>query len=760
MKQLCFEWKKLFNQKGFIIILVICAAINLMMLVNSMTGGNLTYTAENYREMMADISGLSTDEAYEQLSEARQCLYLYYYGIEEMESDSIIDDICPYTGVIWSEWELLSDELTELEKVAGYSDYLEEIQQNAAVMQSVSIFKNKTGYAVRNIYKTAEDFSELADIIPSVDVSRGIVAATDQRGTDFIMLFFVAAICVFLVLTEKQAGLFLMTGPTARGRERMFLSKLLTLLLALMAGVIILYGENLTAGGVSYGFGDISRAVQSVGDYQACILKISVGQYLILFFTEKILYFSAVGMILFLICLLLQRAVHIVPAVGILSGISAALYYLPGDNSVFSTLRYVNLYYFMQTDNILTEYRNVNVFGRPVNIISVSALILVGIVGLFPFLCARAAQGWCVLSMSGARETLICKRKHMHAGGVVYFEYLKLIKKRGIIWLLIMIAAIQIFRIWNYEYLTDSEDIYYKIYMDYLSGVPDEQTETYVTEENERYIGLYEEYESETDADRLNEIAQSLLPESAWEKVVAEYDRILVQSAEQGRMLSLIYDGGYRMLMGDDENRDMVNAVLFGLLLCICVSAVFSADKGGGMNQLIYTACNGRMATLKAKEKVSFRTMMVLFALVYGMDFLLIACKVGLLKCGSWIQSLESFSACPAVIRLWEYLILLYMIRFFGAWTMLGLVRVISFLCRDTFRAAIVSAILLALPALLGLLGINAVNYFSLTPLLNANLILNGFLSTNNFIYGAAYGIIAVILIMASKQYLMRMHKE
>ncbi|MCD8046836.1 MAG: hypothetical protein LUE90_09465 [Clostridiales bacterium] len=564
----------------------------------------------------------------------------------------------------------------------------------------------------------------------------------------------------FLVLTEKQAGLFLLTGSTVRGRERLFLSKLMTLLLVSTAGVIVLYGENLAAAGVFYGFGDMNRAVQSVGDYQACILKISIGQYLVLFLAEKILYFSAVGMIFFLIFLLLQRAVHIILIVGILSGMSAALYYLPGDYRVFSTLKYVNLYYFMRTDHLLTIYRNVNVFGRPVNLIPVSVLILAGIAGVFPFLCVKAAQGRRVLGMSGGRETFLCNRRHMHAGGVAYFEYLKLIKKRGIIWLLIFLAAVQIFRIWNYEYLTDSEDIYYKIYMDYLSGVPDEQTETYVTEENERYIGLHGEYESETDADRLNEIAQSLLPESAWEKVVAEYDRVLTQSAKQGRMLSLIYDGGYRMLMGDDGNRDMTNAVLFGLLMCICVSSVFSADADNGMNQLIYTTGNGRVETLKAKNKVSFCTMIILFALVYGMDFLLIACKVGLLKCGSWIQSLESFSSCPAAIRLWEYLILLYMIRMIGAWTMLCLIRVISFLCGDTFRAAIVSLILLVLPALLGLLGINAVNYFSLVPLLNANRILNGFLNTDNILYGAAYGIVAVILIAGCRQYLRKRHKE
>ncbi|MCD7865826.1 MAG: hypothetical protein LUG54_07410 [Clostridiales bacterium] len=759
MNQMSFEWKKLFRQRGFIIILVICAAMNLMLLVNSIAGRNLTYTAEAYREMMADISGLSANEACEQLSEAIHCLYPYYYGIEEMESDSLIDEIYPYTGDIWSEWELLSDELTELEKVAGYSEYLEEIQQNAAVMQSVSIFKNKTGYAVSNINKTAEDFSGLTDIVPSADISKGIVTATGQRGTDFILLFWVAAVCIFLVLTEKQAGLFLLTGPTVRGRGRMFLSKLLMLQLVSTVGVIVLYGENLTAAGVSYGFGDISRAVQSMGDYQACILKISVGQYLVLFLAEKILYFSAVGMIVFLICLLLQRTFHIILAVGILSGMSGALYYLPGDNSVFSTLKYVNLYYFMHTDNLLTIYRNVNI-GRPVNLIPVFTLILVGVVVIFPFLCVKAAQGRRVLSMLGGRETFLCKHKHMHAGGVAYYEYLKLIKKRGIIWLLILLAAVQIFRIRNYEYITDSEDIYYKIYMDYLSGVPDEQTETYVTEENERYIGLYEEYESETDADRLNEIAQSLLPESAWEKVVAEYDRILAQSAKQGRMLSLIYDGGYRMLMGDDASRDMGNAVLFGLLMCICVSAVFSVDADNGMNQLIYTTGNGRLTTLKKKNKVSFCTMMVLFALVYGMDFLLIACKVGLLKCGAWIQSLESFSTSTVSIRLWQYLILLYLIRFVGAWTMLCLTRIVSFLCRDTFRAAIVSAILLVLSALLGLLGVNAVNYFSLVPLLNANLILNGFLNGNNIIYGIVYGMIATILIVVCEQYLRKEHEE
>ncbi|MCD8324285.1 MAG: hypothetical protein LUC32_04965 [Clostridiales bacterium] len=68
--------------------------------------------------------------------------------------------------------------------------------------------------------------------------------------------------------------------------------------------------------------------------------------------------------------------------------------------------------------------------------------------------------------------------------------------------------------------------------------------------------------------------------------------------------------------------------------------------------------------------------------------------------------------------------------------------------------------ILLVLPALLELLGINAENYFSLMPLLNANRILNGFLNTDNILYGAAYGIVAVILIAGCRQYLRKRHRE
>ena len=79
---------------------------------------------------------------------------------------------------------------------------------------------------------------------------------------------------------------------------------------------------------------------------------------------------------------------------------------------------------------------------------------------------------------------------------------------------------------------------------------------------------------------------------------------------------------------------------------------------------------------------------------------------------------------------------------------------------RDTFRTVLVSAIVFVLPALVGLLGIDAVNYISLVPLLTGSGILNGFLEGSRILYGILYLLAAAGIIGFSGWYLGRQMRE
>ena len=275
---------------------------------------------------------------------------------------------------------------------------------------------------------------------------------------------------------------------------------------------------------------------------------------------------------------------------------------------------------------------------------------------------------------------------------------------------LFMVSIFAVFNVCGCGQTNMTSESYYKIYMDYLSGPVTEKTTAYVEEENARYAGLYEELAGTEDIVRQSEIGQELLPAEGWGQAVTEYERILEAGDADGAKLSLVYPGGYYKLMGQDGQRDMVCASLLGVLFCICLAAVFAGDAGCGMDRLIFTTAGGRRDTLRAKKQVSFVTAFLIFVLVYGGDFLMILLKIGMKEWQAPLRSLADFSLCPPDVRLWQYMALLYLVKFAGMWACLCVMRVISFLCRDTFRTVLVSAIVFVLPALVGLLGIDAVN--------------------------------------------------
>ncbi|MCD8300563.1 MAG: hypothetical protein LUC41_05255 [Clostridiales bacterium] len=740
MRLIRYELGKLFCQKIFIVILVICAAVNLL-LFTFQGNGDSSYTPQMYAVLMDDLAGLSAGEAADILNEKLEDIQDYIFDTNDWSDE---DGYCLYTDDIWTEMNLYYDVINEAGQVSGYQDYLAQVQTNASNMVAVSIFGSSSGFSLKNIEKTVADFSGLSDIEPIFDISQGVISATGEYGTDLIMAVLLAALCVFLIFGEKQNGLLMLISPTNNGHRQTTAAKLAAMvtLTAVFGGII--YGEDFALAGRQYGFGDLTRPIQSVYGYKSCALHLSVMGYFVLFFIIKLLLCLMLGLIFFLICLAGKSMLQFIAACVIAYGGSAALYLLIPENSRFMALKYLNLISFLHTDQMIASYENLNLFGRPASFMASALILMIMAVLALIIVSIYISGGSRYMQSSGNLEIRLFRKTKGRVRSIAGFEYLKLVKKTGVIWVLILFAVIQIYRICDYDYFSQADEVYYKSYMDYLSGPVTDETADYVEKENARYEELYEDYYSTDDLSEQSDIWQQLLPEKAWEMVAEEYDRIIsekemIESSagsnitdggngeveQTGKALCMVYPSGYNELMGQNEQRDMINALLFGILLCVCLSSVFAGDAGCGMDKLIATTRGGGKDTLLAKRKVSFISALVIFLLVYGGDFLMILIKIGLNQWQAPLASLEIFDGCSPAVKIWQYMVILYAIKFVGMWVCLAVIRLLSRFCRDTFRTMLISAIVFVLPPLLGLMQVAAVKHISLVPLLTGSGILN-----------------------------------
>src|SRR5699024_7708896 len=153
-----------------------------------------------YKQIYSSIEKMSSDEAlkalkdeYEELNVLLELSFASNGGEVSEESlnerfssldiPALIDkfksgNYLNYTESLWAEKYLYEHVIEEIENVNQYADYLEKIDTDANMMQSVSIFAKPNTFPYRNITKTPEDFEHLKGNELTVAPSKGVIMAT------------------------------------------------------------------------------------------------------------------------------------------------------------------------------------------------------------------------------------------------------------------------------------------------------------------------------------------------------------------------------------------------------------------------------------------------------------------------------------------------------------------------------------------------------------------------------------------------------
>ncbi len=641
----------------------------------------------------------------------------------------------------------------EVAAVSGREKMVEAAAENARILGSLSILQNQRGNGQENIQKTGRDFENAPQVtISKVWPEKGLVMCFQNPLADIFALLLLFAALHLIVAEGYQNGMetLVLSAPGGRGEA----TAARAAALALVAGLASLsfFAAQAATSRFFYSWGDLSRPVQSVSPYVRCLFPLTIWQLFLLCFFWRWMVYVLCAILALGLLKLWQKELFAYGIPAGLWGIGFLLWRSIADNSVFVMWKYSNLYVLLRPDLIWGSYRNIELvdgYGLLIGIRDLAVYLLQAVSlpvpaffrGQIPAGSSLWISGWsyalgmqgllfalCVLLLyltkdrvvqTGNRISLRHRRKGPSLGSSLWggeFRKGYMVQKAAVFFLLLALFQWQSYR--DERIYSGYEETFYRRYMD--------QWEREITGKDALLESTMEKEREEVEKGLRNESELygrevSMILMNCLNRAEERYDKQVKMTPFQGEKLLYFYEGQYRDLI-DSPDRDIRNGSQ-ALLLMILLSAMLAGlEQKSGMRAMIRSTGKGegRYRVLKLALIASY----VLGAevLFYGPD-ILITCQTFDLSSSlpAAVQSLPSLASFPLPLSILQYLLLLYIWRFFvlaaaGALT-LWLVEIL----KNGMVGALFAVILLWLPCLLYYLGLKDMAGFGILPFLSGN---------------------------------------
>lgn len=716
MKLLTSEWRKLWLSPSFLGLAAALLFLNAILLCTRGTAGDVS--PKVWREVWQKLSSFPEEERAPRVQKQYEKMKGRIFTADEYERIQALRKLNRQAAVLQS-----------------YEDWLEEIEERAKRQERISIFQREDPFSDRNARKTAEDFADLKGVSPVLINSGGFLAGISFAGTDGMVLGLLFYMALFWFYREKEQGLTALLLPQARGRTPLAAARLLALFLGSICVNLTFWGENLLLSCLQYGAPVWRSPIQSVEGYENCVLKMTVGEYLLLFLTCKILAAFLLALIFTFFCLCFRRSALIYLAAGLLTGLSLALCQSGDGRFVF---RYINLIPLIQVKPIFQTYFNLNLFSWPVNRIPLSLgavavlTVLFLAADLYGFGCQKPSS---VNSKRKRREKTL---PGFPRGGLLGQEVYKcLIMQKGLLMIMIF-AALQCYLFFQEGEYPGADEIYYRQYMEQLSGPVTDGKLAWLRRENARLRSWektleegrrkYENHEMEEGEWNalLQTVQDNTRSSAAFSRVADRLTYLKEYGKNTGENPGFVYETGYEALAGLGEDgyaKDMEQGIwLLAISLALC-SGIFTVEFSKDMIRLLGGTVRGRMETADRKILLLMVLSMLLFLMAYLPDLIKVIQTCGLPKLHASCGAIPSMASFP--MKLWQYLVLLYLLRYLFYVCILLMIAALSIWLRDTGKTLAVGSLLFIFPQVLRLLGITLADCVSFNAFLSGNLFLH-----------------------------------
>lgn len=634
--------------------------------------------------------------------------------------------------------EYLTRIISQAEHQSTYEDYLLGISEQAKKMSMMSIFGNQNSFSNRNIFKTAEDFEMLNDIEVTFGNNIGVEKWLEFELADYFFLA-IMVVVVLSFLEERKKGLWSVVRCSPNGRAKLGLERIGVLMSASLLGTVLIYGIPLIVSlAINGGFDGLGRSLQSLESFKTCTLRITISQWLVQYFAVKIASGLLLGLLLWCVLGSLANAQFSLSVLGVtLVGEYILFEYLPVQ-SFLNVFKYFNIFSFVHTSRLYTNYLNINLFGNAVGIRPLMLTVLPIAIAFFAL--------WAMLIQAKrypeGNKDILSKLSHiinkvsdifrtrLSLGG--WEVYKALAFQFGIF---IIAGILIVTNSLSYSIYIEERDYWYQAYLEDAEGPIDNSFEEYLARAKENINSSMNESELT----------------SALDRIEREVEEIKERAEEGGYAPWLVDYKTYASVYGNESrDRQRLNAAIAICLLAFSCAGITAFERQSGVEKMVRSTKKGRSSLFAKKAIVASLMAAIVWCAVYLREFMQFVAINGTETFSAPVQNISALSQFPLKISFAGYLAMLYAIRLVMLILTSFIALLISHFCSRINTSYIVNLAVLGAPAILVILGTDVLKYLSpLIPVSSAEIMWsltgNGLMPIIAWVIMVTFGILALI---------------
>ena len=762
------EWKRVFSDTRRLILALTVTALCAVLFLSSLlyriepgAFGDMLAAQKAARTIYSQCEDKSCGEIIalcDEITVKISAYCSYINGGTYADENGTFDDVEAYVSEMFPRLISLSDDAydvnrsggvlltavneirAEAEHIDGYGDYLSSIEKQAQVMSGVGIFQGsveRDGFTSENIKKTADDYAEMRDVEVIFANGAAVEHWISYSYADYFFLVMIVLI-VLAFLEDRKGGLWHVIRSCKNGRASLGITRLEILICGSLVSTVLIYCVPLMLScAVSGGIGDVQRPIQSLVSFRSCTAAVSVLGWLVRYFILKVLSGVFIGLLFWCVLGTLSSPQFSLAVLGAVLVSEYALYeFVPAGNAL-DIFKYLNIFSYIRISDLYTDYVNINMFGQALGVRGVMLSVMVcAVLGLAVFAvliqAKRRPEGH--RSILSGVETMLSRfldviRTRLSLGG--WEMYKSLVYGGGII----IVAAVVIlggsldFR--GIVPVNGGDYVYNALVID-REGVIDDSFDEYVERIRESDAGA----ELANVADRLERDA----------------DAIRERATVGGYEPWLVYETNYRIYFGDYavsvQRLNSTAAILFTVFLCV---SGITYEYQSGTVYMVRSLKRGRSALLTRKLLAAALFAVIAWASVYLREISDFIAYCQPKTFSAPVQNLGALAQFPLKITIGQYILLLNALRLVMLTSVSFISLFIGSFTKNVLGAYLLGTAVLVLPAVLTVLGLDVMKYFSLVlPVSAAELLWS--MGGGSVIYAlpwvvaVALGIAAVIL--------------
>ncbi len=599
---------------------------------------------------------------------------------------------------------------------------------------------------MKNIDRTVADYAKLKEVQLEIVNDKPLVAVLEFDLIHYIICV-LSIFVVFGFIEERKRGLWNVIYSTSNGRHILALNRAITLAIAVIVSTVVMYTLLFGLSFIIYGgLEDIFCSVQSIEKFKNFIFPLSQFSFLLLYISINIMTQLAIAFLFWFVMTLIQNRNIALGVTAIIFVAEFGFYKLLPIQSNFAVIKCLNVFYLLDPTEAIIKYYNLNVFSLLINlyrmiiISSITAILLFSVITIiisgnkYPQKTPSKLESLLhnVFSKISTLYWVIVEKLT-----ITSIELYKIIIiQKGWIVLLTFVYVLSVSVNTNELYFSGADSIVNSFYENY-SGLITDETRKYVSDLENEIMIINRELEKAHD-DYINgnitydEYIKFVLKSDAYDSkrealgtIQAHIDYATMNKANEIDAW-LVNPNGYNELLNTAGfSRQQNYAMLSVFCIIIIISGLFSFEKRSLMNNTIMSTYNGRQYLFYKKIKCATILTVFIWFYTYAMEIVGVCTRYPLSNLDAPIKSLEFFSGINFNCTIGVFLAFLYLFR------LLILLSVSYIVCYISSRTCyeysiIISLILLIVPSLLYVLGIDIFLYLSvIVPITAINIIIS-----------------------------------